>query len=157
MLVGNLCLFVFYLNSFVPSSVLVKHIHHFYHSSIKTCNIQVVCISDSKLALISFRSRQLAGFAVKSREVTVNQKDLHLTVTTVKEERRVTSLGSLALLNQQGAPAVDFSHNYMHHYSLMQGQFIKLQPLSDLISHCLSSLNVLKIFLLLKSEFKDTK
>lgn len=51
------------------------------------------------------------------------------------EEGRVTSSGDLSTAQSTRRRGRKLAYNYMHHYSLMYGCFVELQPLSNLITH----------------------
>lgn len=51
------------------------------------------------------------------------------------EEERVTSSGDLSTAQSTRRHGRKLAYNYMHHYSLMYGCFVELQPLSNLITH----------------------
>lgn len=51
------------------------------------------------------------------------------------EEERVTSSGDLSTAQSTRRRGRKLAYNYMHHYSLMYGCFVELQPLSNLITH----------------------
>lgn len=85
---------------------------------------------------------KLKGSVCKGRRTDVCHKGWHVTADMWRpllgaayKEERVTSSGDLSTAQSMRRRGRKLAYNYMHHYSLMYGCFVELQPLSNLITH----------------------